>query len=80
MLHVDEEGFDNMDRRLLLAVMEKFDGGPVGVDSLAAAIGEERGRVSPKQQGRHDRRRGGKESIAPVSIAQQQDNRRAEGE
>jgi Holliday junction DNA helicase RuvB len=45
MLHVDEEGFDNMDRRLLLAVMEKFDGGPVGVDSLAAAIGEERGTI-----------------------------------
>jgi Holliday junction DNA helicase RuvB len=34
-----------MDRRLLLAVMEKFDGGPVGVDSLAAAIGEERGTI-----------------------------------
>jgi Holliday junction DNA helicase RuvB len=45
MLHVDEEGFDNMDRRLLLAVMEKFDGGPVGVDNLAAAIGEERGTI-----------------------------------
>jgi Holliday junction DNA helicase RuvB len=34
-----------MDRRLLLAVIEKFDGGPVGVDSLAAAIGEERGTI-----------------------------------
>ena len=34
-----------MDRRLLLAVMEKFEGGPVGVDSLAAAIGEERGTI-----------------------------------
>jgi Holliday junction DNA helicase RuvB len=45
MLNVDEQGFDNMDRRLLLAVMEKFDGGPVGVDSLAAAIGEERGTI-----------------------------------
>jgi len=34
---------DTLDRRLLLAIMEKFDGGPVGIDSLAAAIGEERG-------------------------------------
>jgi Holliday junction DNA helicase RuvB len=42
MLNVDENGFDHMDRRLLLAMIEKFDGGPVGVDSLAAAIGEER--------------------------------------
>ncbi|UTW46464.1 Holliday junction branch migration DNA helicase RuvB [bacterium SCSIO 12696] len=42
MLHVDQSGFDHMDRRLLLAMIEKFDGGPVGVDSLAAAIGEER--------------------------------------
>ena len=42
MLSVDENGFDNMDRRLLLAIIEKFEGGPVGVDSLAAAIGEER--------------------------------------
>ncbi len=45
MLSVDQQGFDHMDRRLLLAVMEKFDGGPVGVDSLAAAIGEERGTI-----------------------------------
>ena len=42
MLHVDSHGFDHMDRRLLLAMIEKFDGGPVGVDSLAAAISEER--------------------------------------
>lgn len=42
MLAVDTNGFDTMDRRLLLAIIEKFDGGPVGVDSLAAAIGEER--------------------------------------
>ncbi len=42
MLDVDNQGFDHMDRRLLLAMIEKFDGGPVGVDSLAAAIGEER--------------------------------------
>ncbi|WP_299734383.1 Holliday junction branch migration DNA helicase RuvB [uncultured Endozoicomonas sp.] len=42
MLDVDSNGFDNMDRRLLLAMIEKFDGGPVGIDSLAAAISEER--------------------------------------
>jgi len=42
MLKVDQRGFDHLDRRLLLALIEKFDGGPVGVDSLAAAIGEER--------------------------------------
>lgn len=45
MLDVDAEGFDMMDRKLLLAMIEKFDGGPVGVDSLAAAIGEERGTI-----------------------------------
>ena len=45
MLKVDANGFDHMDRRLLHAVIEKFDGGPVGVDSLAAAIGEERGTI-----------------------------------
>jgi Holliday junction DNA helicase RuvB len=43
LLEVDPHGFDTMDRRLLLTVIEKFDGGPVGVDSLAAALGEERG-------------------------------------
>ncbi|MCW8125071.1 Holliday junction branch migration DNA helicase RuvB [Microbulbifer halophilus] len=42
MLNVDASGFDQLDRRMLLAVMEKFDGGPVGVDSLAAAVSEER--------------------------------------
>jgi len=42
MLNVDEHGFDMMDRKLLLAIIEKFDGGPVGLDSVAAAIGEER--------------------------------------
>lgn len=42
MLNVDQRGFDHMDRRLLLAMIEKFDGGPVGVESLAAAISEER--------------------------------------
>jgi holliday junction DNA helicase RuvB len=43
MLEVDPQGFDTLDRKLLLTVIEKFDGGPVGIDSLAAAIGEERG-------------------------------------
>ena len=42
MLDVDALGLDVMDRKLLLAVIEKFGGGPVGVDNLAAAIGEER--------------------------------------
>ena len=42
MLDVDVMGFDVMDRKLLLAVLEKFNGGPVGLDNLAAAIGEER--------------------------------------
>jgi Holliday junction DNA helicase RuvB len=42
MLDVDAVGFDVMDRKLLLAVLEKFGGGPVGLDNLAAAIGEER--------------------------------------
>ena len=45
MLKVDARGFDHMDRRLLSAVIEKFAGGPVGVESLAAAIGEERGTI-----------------------------------
>ena len=42
MLSVDEHGFDAMDRRVLLTMIDKFDGGPVGIDSLAAAISEER--------------------------------------
>jgi len=42
MLNVDTHGFDHMDRRLLLTMIEKFGGGPVGVDNLSAAIGEER--------------------------------------
>jgi Holliday junction DNA helicase RuvB len=42
MLEVDALGLDVMDRKLLLAVIEKFDGGPVGIESIAAAIGEER--------------------------------------
>ncbi len=45
MLDVDPNGFDVMDRKLLLAIIERFDGGPVGVESLAAAIGEERGTI-----------------------------------
>ena len=45
MLEVDPQGFDMLDRKLLLTVIEKFDGGPVGVDSLAAAMSEERGTI-----------------------------------
>ncbi len=45
LLDVDPHGFDMMDRKLLLTMLEKFAGGPVGVDSLAAAIGEERGTI-----------------------------------
>ncbi len=45
LLDVDLQGFDVMDRKLLLAMIEKFDGGPVGLDSLAAAISEERGTI-----------------------------------
>jgi Holliday junction DNA helicase RuvB len=43
LLEVDPVGFDMLDRKLLTTIIEKFDGGPVGIDSLAAAIGEERG-------------------------------------
>jgi len=42
-LDVDEKGFDTLDQALLLTVIEKFDGGPVGIDTLAAAIGEDKG-------------------------------------
>ena len=42
LLEVDREGFDLLDRRLLMTVIEKFAGGPVGIDSLAATLGEER--------------------------------------
>jgi len=45
MLDVDPFGFDIMDRKLLLTIIEKFGGGPVGIDSVAAAIGEERGTI-----------------------------------
>jgi len=45
MLEVDPQGFDNLDRRLLKTIIEKFEGGPVGVESLAAAMSEERGTI-----------------------------------
>jgi Holliday junction DNA helicase RuvB len=45
LLDVDNQGFDMMDRKLLVALIERFDGGPVGIDSLAAAISEERGTI-----------------------------------
>jgi len=45
LLDVDPNGFDVMDRKLLLSIIEKFGGGPVGIDSIAAAIGEERGTI-----------------------------------
>jgi Holliday junction DNA helicase RuvB len=43
LLKVDPLGFDTLDRKFLMTIIERFDGGPVGIDSLAAAIGEERG-------------------------------------
>jgi len=43
LLHVDLLGLDGMDRRVLMAIIEKFDGGPVGVDNLAAALSEDAG-------------------------------------
>jgi Holliday junction DNA helicase RuvB len=43
MLDVDRAGFDTLDRRLLGIIIERFEGGPVGIESLAAALGEERG-------------------------------------
>lgn len=45
MLKVDQCGLDHMDRRLILSMIEKFEGGPVGVENLSAAIGEERGTI-----------------------------------
>jgi Holliday junction DNA helicase RuvB len=45
MLEVDPNGFDAMDRRLLQTIIDKFDGGPVGIESLAAAVSEERGTI-----------------------------------
>jgi len=45
MLKVDASGFDTMDRRLLKLIIDNFDGGPVGIESIAAALSEERGTV-----------------------------------
>jgi Holliday junction DNA helicase RuvB len=45
LLAVDHEGFDILDRKLLTALVERFDGGPVGLDTLSAAIGDERGTI-----------------------------------
>jgi Holliday junction DNA helicase RuvB len=45
LMEVDQHGFDGQDRKLLQAVISRFAGGPVGVESLAAAIGEERGTI-----------------------------------
>jgi Holliday junction DNA helicase RuvB len=42
MLHVDKAGFDHLDRRVLLALIEKFNGGPAGIENIAAAISEVR--------------------------------------
>lgn len=46
MLDIDQQGFDHLDRRLLLTMIEQFDGGPVGLESLAAAIGEDKDTIS----------------------------------
>ena len=45
MLQVDHQGFDTMDRRLLKLIIQQFEGGPVGIESIAAALSEERGTV-----------------------------------
>jgi len=45
LMDVDKNGFDLLDRKFLLAIIETFNGGPVGIDAIAAAIGEERGTV-----------------------------------
>jgi Holliday junction DNA helicase RuvB len=45
MLEVDKKGFDKMDRKILMTIIEKFDGGPIGLDTLSAAIGEEKGTI-----------------------------------
>lgn len=45
ILEVDQKGFDHMDRTILLTLIEKFDGGPVGIDNLSAAIGEEKSTI-----------------------------------
>ena len=45
LMEVDNNGFDFLDRKFLLAVIEKYGGGPVGIDAIASAIGEEKGTV-----------------------------------
>lgn len=50
MLEIDECGLDEADRRLLRTIVEKFDGGPVGVETIAAAIGEERDTIEDAQE------------------------------
>jgi Holliday junction DNA helicase RuvB len=45
MLKIDDNGFDSLDRKLLLVMIQNFEGGPVGLDTLAAAISEERGTI-----------------------------------
>jgi Holliday junction DNA helicase RuvB len=45
MLNVDHNGFDQLDRKLLRTMIEKYEGGPVGLDNIAAAISEERGTI-----------------------------------
>ena len=45
LMEVDVNGFDYLDRKFLAAIIEKFNGGPVGIDAIASAIGEERGTV-----------------------------------
>lgn len=50
LLNIDDNGLDTMDRKLLHTLVEKFGGGPVGIDSLAAAIGEERGTIEDVQE------------------------------
>jgi Holliday junction resolvasome, helicase subunit len=45
MLKIDDNGFDSLDRKLLLTMIENFEGGPVGLDTMAASISEERGTI-----------------------------------
>ena len=56
LLDVDPGGFDLLDRRLLLLIIERFDGGPVGVESLAASLGEERGTIEDVIEAAKDRK------------------------
>ena len=45
MLEVDQRGFDQMDRKILLTLIDKFNGGPVGIESLSSSIGEDKGTI-----------------------------------